>query len=179
MVAKKSAVKASVKKPSLQHKEVKNKAVVQPVIEADEQQKLDSNQANGINKTQISDMLEDIHDIFENAGEISVDFMKTVTDSMTLTTNLMSNILSGASECVGDMIKRNASMSENFMKCSNMHDLLSFQHDMFDNNYGLFNRFGVNCGDHMNIFSKNISEVVAYNLSNNWAEKFKNKKKCR
>ena len=175
MSAKKTVAK---KMPIMKHKKVVNKAVIQPIIEHEEHEKHESNQKSS-HQNQMSEMLEDMHDMIENAGHMSVDIMKTVTDSMTLTANLLANIASGASECAGEVMNRNAAMSENFMKCTTATDLLSFQHNMFDNNYGVMNKFGMNCGDHMNGFSKGLSEIMSYNLQNNWLEKFKRKKKSR
>ena len=149
----------------------KSKAVlVRPIAEHKTHESTRPNSA----QDQMSEMFEDVQNMIENAGQASVDFMKTMTDSVILTENLFTNIVSGASECANDVINRNAGMSENFLKCSNATDLLSFHHEMFDNNYGMMNKFGINCGDHVNGFTKGLSDIIAYNLAN--MERFTNKK---
>lgn len=158
-------------------KKAVNNAAIQPIIENEEYKESQSSHNASFQQEQISEMLEDIHDMIENMGHLSMDIMKTITDSMTLTVNLLASTSSGASECVSEVLSRNADMSKDFMKCGNAADLLSFQHNIFNNNYGMINKFGINCGDHVNGFSKGLSEIVSYNMQNHWLEKFKRKKK--
>ena len=170
---KPAAKKPAAKKVLFQKKAPEHKATVQPIIEHEQAQN------KGFNNNPVPEMLEDIHDMIENVAHMSTDFVKTITDSMNLTMNLMSNIISGASECAGEMMNRNSGMAEKCTKCSNAHDVLNLHHGFFDNNYGLFNHFGINCGDHVNSFTKGFSEIMDYNLKNNWLEKLKNKKKVK
>lgn len=156
------------KVPSLKiSKIVPNDAVVQPIIEHE----------TSAPETPISEMLEDMHDMVENVSHMSADIVEIMVSSMGLTTNLMSNVFSGATVCVGDMINRNSTTSDKFMKCSNAHDIISFNHNIFDNNFGVFNQFGLNYNNHMNDFTKGLSDIISYNLKNNWIERFKNKKR--
>lgn len=173
-----TAKKTSNKKPAAKSKVPEHKLTVQPIIEHEHKVSKGHNN-QGFNNNQIPEMLEDMHDIIENAAHMSVDFVKVITDSMNITMNLVSNIITGACTCAEEVMNRNSSIAEKCTKCSNAHDLLSLYHNLFDNNYGLFNNFGVNCGDHMNSFTKNMSEIASYNLKNNWLEKFKNKKKVK
>lgn len=155
---------------------VKHKAVVQPILEQDPSPPA-SIQNSTPNNTQVSEILEDINDMIENVANMSLDIVETFTNSMNLTTNLVSNIVTGASACMGEITNQNSTTYDKLTKCSNATDILSFNRSMLDNNFGLFNQLSVNLGNHINDFTSGISEVISYNLKNNWLEKFKNKKK--
>jgi hypothetical protein len=128
---------------------------------------------------QISEMIEDVHDIIENSAHYAVDYVKTMTDSFNLIADLISKMLSGASECAGEVINRNTATVGEYMKCSNALDMLNYHHNLLDNNYGLCNKYGISCGDHLNSFTNGASDIMKYNLTNNWLEKFKNKKRVK
>lgn len=130
-------------------------------------------------KEQISDVLEDMYDIMENVAIMSVDMIQASSETVHLSMNLFSNIAVGLNQSMEDLVAQNTKHAHNFLKCSNVNDLFSFNQNLFTNNFGVCSSFSNKCGDSMNIYTKGMSDILGYNFANNWYEKFRNKKRYR
>ena len=130
-------------------------------------------------KSQITEVLEDVCDIIENAADLSTDSVQSITDTAILTTNLYSNIISGIFEYAKEFPYSQRSINEKLMNCTNINDAFSLHHNLIDTNYNMCHKLGSNCGCHINNFTKNMCDIMSYYSQNNWFNKLKNKKKHR
>ena len=127
-------------------------------------------------KNYIPEILEDINDVIDNSTNFTIDCMRFLTEEVNISKDLLFRMFLDASECVNDIHTKNLAVANKSINCSNAFDILDFHHKLFDNNYGLFNQYGIQCGEHFNKYSSDVSDIIKYNLTNNWLVKFRNKK---